>query len=68
MSGGSQYGSIVIDVGHPDDDGGGDSVRGGGSNGPVLTHQCEMVLRPCLTIQRGQCADLTSGCSNRKAV
>ena len=51
MSGGAQYGSIIVDICDPDNDGGCDSVRGGGSDCSILTNQDEMILRSNLVIQ-----------------
>ena len=51
MSGRAQNGSVVVDICDPDDNGGGDTVWGGGSHRSILTYQDEMVLCPSLVVQ-----------------
>ena len=51
MGGGAKNGCIVVDVSDPDDDGGGDAVRGGGTHCSVLSDQDEMILCPVLMVQ-----------------
>ena len=51
MGGGAKNGRVVVDISDPDDDGGGDTVRGGGTHCSVLSDQDEMILSPSLVVQ-----------------
>ena len=51
MGGGAKNGSVIIDISDPDDDGRGDTMRGGGAHCSILSDQDEMILSPVLVVQ-----------------